>query len=195
MTTVLLPISLLYRRPTSSSLPTHNFSNSIFSNSSTNKKTILFGINPSDSRPDNPLFLDENNALVDDMDGYLNNLSLEYESVWDTKPSWYAFLSSLQFYIFLLNLTYLSCFSFRCQPWTITLTGVSVISISWLIFNSIFLTSAISLLILAWWYIFLYSYPKVCLLSSSTLYFTNWIFIFRVIIKGLSGLYALNLAA
>lgn len=144
MTTVSLlapPISFLHRRP-SSSPPTltthshtHNFSNPIFSNSSTNKKTIVFGINPSDSRPDNPLFLDENNAVVDDMDGYLNNLSLEYESVWDTKPSW-------------------------CQPWTITLTGVSIISISWLIFNSIFVTSAISLLIFAWWYIFLYSYPK-----------------------------------
>ncbi|PNX75659.1 hypothetical protein L195_g016534 [Trifolium pratense] len=100
MTTVpllVLPISLLHhRQPSSSSsspltLPphshTHNFPYPIFSNSSNNKKTIVFGINPSDSRPDNPLFLDENNAVVDDMDGYLNNLSLEYESVWDTKPS------------------------------------------------------------------------------------------------------------
>ncbi|WJX78839.1 hypothetical protein P8452_62022 [Trifolium repens] len=147
MTTVpllVLPISLLHhRRPSSSSSPltltphshTHNFPNPIFSNSSNNKKTIVFGINPSDSRPDNPLFLDENNAVVDDMDGYLNNLSLEYESVWDTKPSW-------------------------CQPWTITLTGVSIVAISWFIFHSIIVTSAISLLIFAWWYIFLYSYPK-----------------------------------
>ncbi|KAK3019589.1 hypothetical protein RJ639_005008 [Escallonia herrerae] len=45
-----------------------------------------------------PKFLDED-GVVDDMDGYLNQLSLEYDSVWDTKPSW-------------------------CQPWTITLTGV-----------------------------------------------------------------------
>lgn len=120
MTTVSLlapPISLLHRRP-SSSPPTltthshtHNFSNPIFSNSSTNKKTIVFGINPSDSRPDNPLFLDENNAVVDDMDGYLNNLSLEYESVWDTKPSWYGSSSLLNHFQFLeLNLMYLSCF-------------------------------------------------------------------------------------
>jgi hypothetical protein len=65
----------------------------------------VFGINPSDSRPDNPLFLDENNAVVDDMDGYLNNLSLEYESVWDTKPSWYI----LFFIIF--NFPFFFCFS------------------------------------------------------------------------------------
>ncbi|CAI8587849.1 unnamed protein product [Vicia faba] len=69
------------------------------------------------------------------MDGYLNNLSLEYESVWDTKPAW-------------------------CQPWTIALTGVSIVAISWLVFQSVVVTSAISLLIFAWWYIFLYSYPK-----------------------------------
>ncbi|KAG6418736.1 hypothetical protein SASPL_120940 [Salvia splendens] len=34
-----------------------------------------------------PSFFDEN-GVVQDMDGYLNYLSLEYESVWDTKPSW-----------------------------------------------------------------------------------------------------------
>lgn len=32
-------------------------------------------------------FLDEE-GVVEDMDGYLNYLSLEYDSVWDTKPSW-----------------------------------------------------------------------------------------------------------
>uniref|UniRef100_A0A0D9VXW2 Uncharacterized protein n=1 Tax=Leersia perrieri TaxID=77586 RepID=A0A0D9VXW2_9ORYZ len=31
-------------------------------------------------------------GVVEDMDGYLNYLSLEYDSVWDTKPSWYSFL-------------------------------------------------------------------------------------------------------
>ena len=181
MTTVSLlapPISLLHRRPSFSSPPTlttHNFSNPIFSNSSTNKNTIVFGINPSDSRPDNPLFLDENNAVVDDMDGYLNNLSLEYESVWDTKPSWYGLLFIFNFTFFVgTEFNVFVIVLFRCQPWTITLTGVSIISISWLIFNSIFVTSAISLLIFAWWYIFLYSYPKVCLLSCSTLYFYSF---------------------
>ncbi|KAJ8622233.1 hypothetical protein MRB53_030762 [Persea americana] len=33
-------------------------------------------------------FLDDN-GVVDDMDGYLNCLSLKYDSVWVTKPSWY----------------------------------------------------------------------------------------------------------
>lgn len=35
----------------------------------------------------NNKFIDENGE-VDDMDAYLNYLSLEYDSVWDTKPSW-----------------------------------------------------------------------------------------------------------
>ncbi|KAJ3697773.1 hypothetical protein LUZ61_001478 [Rhynchospora tenuis] len=70
------------------------------------------------------LFHDEN-GVVDDMDGYLNYLSLE------------------------------------CQPWTILLTGVSVIACSWLIFHSIVLSCGAFALISAWWYIFLYSYPKV----------------------------------
>ncbi|MED6106806.1 hypothetical protein PIB30_007833 [Stylosanthes scabra] len=97
------------------------------------KGVVAFGVNPSESRKES-LFLDEN-GVVDDMDGYLNQLSLEYDSVWDTKPSW-------------------------CQPWTITLTGVSVIGISWLISHSVVITSLVSSLILAWWFIFLYSYPK-----------------------------------
>ncbi|KAI3819344.1 hypothetical protein L1987_13172 [Smallanthus sonchifolius] len=79
-------------------------------------------------------FLDAD-GVVEDMDGYLNYLSLEYDSVWDTKPSW-------------------------CQPWTITLTGTSVIAGSWLVLHNIIATSLASILIGAWWYIFLYSYPK-----------------------------------
>ncbi|KAG8370727.1 hypothetical protein BUALT_Bualt13G0013400 [Buddleja alternifolia] len=82
----------------------------------------------------NSAFFDENGA-VEDMDGYLNYLSLEYDSVWDTKPSW-------------------------CQPWTITLTGIGIITCSWLVLNSIIVTSLVATLICAWWYIFLYSYPK-----------------------------------
>lgn len=81
-----------------------------------------------------PTFMDEK-GVVNDMEGYLNSLSLEYDSVWDTKPSW-------------------------CQPWTITLTGVSVIACSWLVLHSIVVTVLASSLICAWWYIFLYSYPK-----------------------------------
>ncbi|KAI3678910.1 hypothetical protein L6452_38214 [Arctium lappa] len=79
-------------------------------------------------------FLDED-GVVEDMDGYLNYLSLEYDSVWDTKPAW-------------------------CQPWTITLTGASVIAGSWLILHNVLATSVAATLIGTWWYIFLYSYPK-----------------------------------
>ncbi|KAL7583570.1 hypothetical protein Lser_V15G41708 [Lactuca serriola] len=79
-------------------------------------------------------FLDEE-GVVEDMDGYLNYLSLEYDSVWDTKPSW-------------------------CQPWTIALTGTSIIGGSWLILHNVLATSVASALICTWWYIFLYSYPK-----------------------------------
>ncbi|KAL6502864.1 hypothetical protein OROHE_024032 [Orobanche hederae] len=69
------------------------------------------------------------------MNGYLDYLSLEYDSVWDTKPSW-------------------------CQPWTIVLTGIGIITGSWLIVNSIVFTSMVATLICLWWYIFLYSFPK-----------------------------------
>ncbi|KAG9456433.1 hypothetical protein H6P81_000941 [Aristolochia fimbriata] len=87
---------------------------------------------PNDSKES--LFLDEN-GVVEDMDGYLNYLSLEYDSVWDTKPLW-------------------------CQPWTITLTGVLAVAASWALLHSAVVTAIVSSLICAWWYIFLYLYPK-----------------------------------
>ncbi|KAH9617711.1 hypothetical protein KSS87_017217 [Heliosperma pusillum] len=82
-----------------------------------------------------PFELKDDKGVVDDMENYLNSLSLEYDSVWDTKPSW-------------------------CQPWTIALTGVSIVACSWLILHSVIVTVLASSLIAAWWYIFLYSYPK-----------------------------------
>ncbi|XWS31564.1 hypothetical protein CRYUN_Cryun23aG0087100 [Craigia yunnanensis] len=117
--------------------PKTHFYNPIFFPTSSSKlryKTVAFGGNPTDPKQNKYLFLDEN-GVVEDMDGYLNNLSLEYDSVWDTKPSW-------------------------CQPWTITLTGLLVIASSWLILHSILVTAVATLGICAWWYIFLYSYPK-----------------------------------
>ncbi|KAJ8899284.1 hypothetical protein K2173_018258 [Erythroxylum novogranatense] len=97
-------------------------------------KTVVFGAG-SRGPDEYSQFLDENGE-VEDMDGYLNYLSLEYESVWDTKPSW-------------------------CQPWTITLTGLLAIVCSWLTLQSAVVTSMVTVLICSWWYIFLYSYPKV----------------------------------
>lgn len=52
-------------------------------------------------------------------------------------------------------------FWIRCQPWTITLTGVLIITSSWLLLHSSVVTAGVLTLICAWWYIFLYSYPKV----------------------------------
>ncbi|CAK9212353.1 unnamed protein product [Sphagnum troendelagicum] len=73
-------------------------------------------------------------SSVKDMERYLDELSIEYDSVWDTKPAW-------------------------CQPWTIALTGVIGISASWLLLHSIVLTAVVSVLVSAWWFLFLYSYP------------------------------------
>ncbi|URD97838.1 hypothetical protein MUK42_30566 [Musa troglodytarum] len=85
-------------------------------------------------KADESRFFDED-GVVEDMDGYLNYLSLEYDSVWDTKPSW-------------------------CQPWTILLTGVAVVACSWTILHSAAISIGLSILICGWWYIFLYAYPK-----------------------------------
>ncbi|KAL6637676.1 hypothetical protein ACP70R_025248 [Stipagrostis hirtigluma subsp. patula] len=64
-------------------------------------------------------------GVVDDMDGYLNYLSLEYDSVWDTKPAW-------------------------CQPWTILLSGTVAVAFSWVLIQSIVITAGVSFLICAW---------------------------------------------
>ncbi|KAL6893717.1 hypothetical protein ACP4OV_007815 [Aristida adscensionis] len=64
-------------------------------------------------------------GVVEDMDGYLNYLSLEYDSVWDTKPAW-------------------------CQPWTILLSGTLAVACSWVLLQSVVLTAGVSFVICAW---------------------------------------------
>ncbi|KAL0391000.1 UNVERIFIED_CONTAM: hypothetical protein Scaly_0457100 [Sesamum calycinum] len=104
--------------------------------SKTRKRTILVkgdfrdGVEPVQESA----FFDKNGA-VEDMDGYLNHLSLEYDSVWDIKPAW-------------------------CQPWTVTLTGIVIITGSWLVWDSVPVTSAVTSVISLWWLYFLYYYPK-----------------------------------
>ncbi|KAL4353217.1 hypothetical protein GQ457_06G029260 [Hibiscus cannabinus] len=117
--------------------PKTHFYDPIFFASPTPKrrsKAVALAGNPTDPKQKELMFLDEN-GVVEDMDGYLNKLSLEYESIWDTKPSW-------------------------CQPWTITLTGMVVIGGSWVILNSVVVTAFATLGICTWWFIFLYSYPR-----------------------------------
>ncbi len=48
-----------------------------------------------------------------------------------------------------------------CQPWSILLTGVTIISGSWLIFKTIWLTVLISLPILIWMGFFLLIWPQL----------------------------------
>ena len=48
-----------------------------------------------------------------------------------------------------------------CQPWSILLTGITIISSSWLIFRTIWLTVIISIPILTWMGFFLIVWPKL----------------------------------
>lgn len=56
-------------------------------------------------------------------------------NVWDYKPGW-------------------------CQPWSIILTGMTIVAGSWLVLHNIWITIAVSLAIIAWWVYFLLIYPK-----------------------------------
>jgi hypothetical protein len=57
-------------------------------------------------------------------------------NVWDYKPWW-------------------------CQPWSILLTTVTIISASWLIFKIIWLTIIVAIPILTWMIFFIFIYPKL----------------------------------
>jgi hypothetical protein len=56
--------------------------------------------------------------------------------VWQDKPAW-------------------------CQPWTIILTGITLISASWLLFHRLWLSIPIASLILLRWGYFLVLYPRL----------------------------------
>ncbi|KAH9566869.1 hypothetical protein CY35_04G152500 [Sphagnum magellanicum] len=66
------------------------------------------------------------------MERYLDEFD-RYDSVWDTKPAWY----------------------------TIALTRVFGMSVSWLLLHSVLLIAVVSVLESAWWFLFLYLYPLV----------------------------------
>ncbi len=48
-----------------------------------------------------------------------------------------------------------------CQPWTIILTGISIIGGSWLSFHRLWLTAIISTFITLWWVYFLIIVPRL----------------------------------
>ncbi len=60
----------------------------------------------------------------------------QYPSIWKYKPWW-------------------------CQPWSILLTGISIIAASWLLLQVWWLTVAVTLVILIWWLYFLVIWPNL----------------------------------
>ncbi|WP_310427934.1 DUF6737 family protein [Chamaesiphon sp. VAR_48_metabat_135_sub] len=48
-----------------------------------------------------------------------------------------------------------------CQPWTIILTGILMIAGSWLLFQTIWLTLPVAILIVLWWTYFLIILPRI----------------------------------
>ncbi len=50
-----------------------------------------------------------------------------------------------------------------CQPWTIILSGLFIIIASWISLHKPFITVALSLLVLIWWFMFLFLAPRAYL--------------------------------
>jgi len=48
-----------------------------------------------------------------------------------------------------------------CQPWSILLTGTTLITVSWLLFHKVWLTVLVSIPLLSWMSFFILIYPKV----------------------------------
>lgn len=48
-----------------------------------------------------------------------------------------------------------------CQPWTIILTGMGAITVSWLLFQRLWLTLPLSFVIVIWWLYFLILWPRL----------------------------------
>ena len=48
-----------------------------------------------------------------------------------------------------------------CQPWSIILTGILIISGSWLMIKIIWLTILVAIVISLWWFYFLIKYPQL----------------------------------
>ncbi|QSJ19422.1 hypothetical protein JYQ62_12280 [Nostoc sp. UHCC 0702] len=53
-----------------------------------------------------------------------------------------------------------------CQPWSILLTGVTLISGSWLLFKNIWITILVSIPVLIWMGFFLLIWPQLMIRSG-----------------------------
>jgi hypothetical protein len=54
-----------------------------------------------------------------------------------------------------------------CQPWSILLTGITIISGSWLVFQRLWITALVAIPILAWMGFFILVYPKAMQSAAS----------------------------
>jgi hypothetical protein len=48
-----------------------------------------------------------------------------------------------------------------CQPWSILLTGISIVGGSWLLAKNLWITLGLSVPVLLWWSYFLILYPRL----------------------------------
>ncbi len=53
-----------------------------------------------------------------------------------------------------------------CQPWSIILTGISLISGSWLLLNNLWITIFVAIPVLTWMIYFVLVFPKLMMDSS-----------------------------
>ena len=90
-----------------------------------------FFINERMESKEDEMELDRRRSLED----VLLSQKEDEKNVWKTKPFW-------------------------CQPWTIVLTGVGIISLPTILFDWKAVSGVFVVPIAAWWYIFLYAYPK-----------------------------------
>jgi len=65
----------------------------------------------------------------------LSEQKIEGKYYWEEKPSW-------------------------CQPWSIILTGISILIPVFLLLNSLIIQFFAALLIIIWWFLFLFIAPK-----------------------------------
>ncbi len=48
-----------------------------------------------------------------------------------------------------------------CQPWSIILTGLVIITVSWWLLHNLIITIILSIMISIWWAYFLVFYPRL----------------------------------
>lgn len=48
-----------------------------------------------------------------------------------------------------------------CQPWSIILSGIVIITFSYLLFHNLIITLILSIMIIIWWAYFLIFYPHL----------------------------------